>query len=166
MNARPHRFACFAATLAIAASLAPAVRAGDATPFELGVARVRADDFTGAIPPLEQAHAADPGDTDTALLLGIAYYRTGRLDDARPLLHQAERASDAETQASARVFLGLIADARGNVSRARTYYALVARSSTELGASGRLLLDDSGAERWSVVAIVRPGYDSDVALLP
>ena len=157
---------CFAATLAIAVSHAPTARADDATPFERGVARVRADDFIGAIPPLVQAHAADPSDTDTALLLGIAYYRTGRLDDARPLLHQAEQASDAETQASARVFLGLIADARGNVSRARGYYALVARSSTDLGASGRLLLDDSGAERWSVVAILRPGYDSDVPLLP
>lgn len=157
-----------AAALAIAAScaVAPSARADDETAFERGVARFSADDFAGAIPLLAQARAADPHDTDTALLLGIAYYRTGELDAARPLLLEAERADDAETQASARVFLGLIADAAGNVARARRYYALVAHSPTDLGASGRLLLDDSGAERWSIVAIVRPGYDSDVPLLP
>jgi hypothetical protein len=64
------------------------------------------------------------------------------------------------------VFLGLIADERGEAERASAYYASVARSSTALGASGRMLLEHSGPERWSVVAIFRPGYDSNVALQP
>jgi tetratricopeptide (TPR) repeat protein len=153
-----------AAPLVVA--LAASTAAADTTPFERGVELFRAGDFAGAIAPLEQAQTADPHDADTALLLGIAYFRVGRSDDAEPLLAQAERDGDESARASARVFLGLIADARGEASRAHGYYALVARSSTELGASGRLLLEQGGPERWSLVALVLPGYDSNVALLP
>jgi tetratricopeptide (TPR) repeat protein len=136
------------------------------TPFELGVEAFKRGDYTEAVAPLEAARAVDPRDADTALLLGICYFHLGRLDDARPLLEQAERDGDDDGKASARVFLGLVADARGEATRARDYYALVARSPTELGASGRLLLEENGPERWSLVAIAAPGYDSNVALQP
>jgi tetratricopeptide (TPR) repeat protein len=151
--------------LALAASVADASPASEAA-FERGLARFQAKDFAGAIAPLAEAHAADPDDADTALLLGIAYYRTGQLALARPLLEQAERDSDADGKASARVFLGLIAEQGGDVDSARDYFGLVARSSTSLGASGRLLLEESGPERWSVAGIARAGYDSNVALQP
>ncbi|HSN30234.1 MAG TPA: hypothetical protein VLT45_28295, partial [Kofleriaceae bacterium] len=39
-------------------------------------------------------------------------------------------------------------------------------SPTELRTSGQLLLERSGPERWSLVAVIRPGYDSNVALMP
>ena len=151
--------------LAATLALAMPARADDATPFELGVARFQAGELAAAIPLLAQAHVQNPRDADAALLLGIAYYKTGRAGDARPLLEQAERDGDADAQASARVFLGLVADARGDDTRARDYYDLVARSSTDLAASGRLLLDPDAAERWSAIAIVRSGYDSNVPLV-
>jgi tetratricopeptide (TPR) repeat protein len=136
------------------------------TAFERGLERFQANDFAGAIAPLSEAHAASPADPDAALLLAISYYRLGEPDRAQPLFAQAERDGDEDDRASARVFLGLIADARGESARARGYYALVAHSPTELGVSGRMLLERSGPERWSVVAIVQPGYDSNVALQP
>jgi tetratricopeptide (TPR) repeat protein len=151
--------------LAVIAVAAPA-HAGDVVALERGTAAFRAGDFAGAIAPLEAAHAADPRDPDTALLLGIAYYRVDRSGEARPLLELAEAAGDADAQASARVFLGLIGEAGGDDERARGYFTLVAASSTELHASGQLLLDKSGPERWALVAILRPGYDSNVAVLP
>ncbi len=147
-------------------ALVASTAAAETSAFERGVELFRSGDFAGSIAPLEQARAGDPHDADTALLLGIAYYRVGRSDDAEPLLRQAETDGDESSRASARVFLGLIADARGDTSRARRYYAQVARSSTELGASGRLLLEQGGPERWSLVALLLPGYDSNVALLP
>lgn len=160
---------CRAALVAALASLelsAAEARADEATAssFERGVAKFQAGDLAEAIPLLADAHARDPRDPDAALLLGIAYYKSGDPDDARPLLEQAERDGDADGQASARVFLGLLAEERGDDVRARGYYTLVAHSSTDLGASGRLLLDRSGPERWSAIAIARPGYDSNVAL--
>lgn len=159
------RHLAFAALVAAAAP-ARAEPPPQPSSFERGVALFEARRYAAAIPPLAAAHAADPGDPDAALLLGIAYYQTGRPDRARPLLEQAERGGDAEGQASARVFLGLIADAAGEAERARGYYALVAHSSTGLGPSGRSLLDQSGPERWSVLAILRSGLDSNVPLLP
>ncbi len=155
-----------AAYLGACLALAVPARAETETAFEHGLALFKTGDFANAIGPLVEAHRIDPADPDTALMLGIAYYRTGHLDAAYPLLVQAERAGDVESQASARVFLGLIADARGEPDRAHHYYTLVAHSPTELGTSGRLLLELSGPERWSVAGIVRPGYDSNVALLP
>ena len=155
----------FAAASALLVMLAAQQARADSA-FERGVARFRAEDFAGAEAPLQQARAEHPDDADTALLLGITYYKLGRADDALPLLEQAEAHGDADSKASARVFLGLIADERGEPGRARGYYELVARSPTELGTSGKLLLDQSGPERWSLVAILRPGYDSNVALQP
>src|SRR5512138_2877704 len=126
--------------LAIAAVLAWAGPAFGESAFETGVDRFRAQDFAGSVAPLEQAHASDPRDADTALLLGIAHYRTDRGVRAVPLLQQAERSGDDDVRASARVFLGLIADERGDSDRAQSYFGLVARSSTDLGSTGRLLL--------------------------
>ncbi len=145
-------------------ALATPARAESA--FERGVALFQAGKYAASLGPLAAAHAAAPTDVDTALLLGIAYYETGDLARARPLLEQVERSGDPDGRASARVFLGLIADAAGQVDRARTYYALVAHSQTELGPSGRLLLEQSGTERWMIAAIMRPGFDSNVPLLP
>jgi tetratricopeptide (TPR) repeat protein len=153
------------AALIAAAAPAAAAEAPQPTELERGVALFQAHRYGDAIPPLAAAHAADPADPDAALLLGIAYYQTGRPESARPLLEQAERGGGADAQASARVFLGLIADAAGDAERARGYYALVARSPTDLGASGRRLLDRDRPE-WSIAAILRPGVDSNVPLLP
>jgi hypothetical protein len=137
---------------------------GDAA-FELGLARFQAADYAAAIVSLLEAHSEDPSDPDTALLLAIAYYRTARYDAASPLFAQAERMGDVETQNSARIFLGLLAEARGEEDQARLFYGLVASSgAVDLTATARRLLDPT--DRWFVVAVVRPEVDSNVALLP
>lgn len=156
-----------AATLAllVAFRLAPAM-AGTATDLERGVARFQAGEFAAAIEPLSSAHASDPSELDTALLLGIAYYRVGDVARARPLLLAAARAADADTRDSAQIFLGLIADAAGDAAQARGYYDLVAHSSSELAGSAQHLLDGDLGERFAAIVVVRPELDSNVGLLP
>ncbi len=153
--------------LAILAATPVVAHAGGDDAFERGVDRFQREDFAGAIPPLREALAATPSDRDAELLLGIAYARTGDDADARPLLADAARADDPEAADSARIFLGVIADRDGDRALARRYYDAVARSSSDLAATGRSLADGAGAApRWTLVAIVRPEVDSNVALLP
>jgi tetratricopeptide (TPR) repeat protein len=144
----------------------PAVESNEPTAFERGLTKFQAGDFAAAIEPLEQARAQDPSDADTALLLGIAYYRTDQLDRAKPLFEQAEHDGDADGKSSARIFLGLIADTAGHPEAAHQYFDQVARTSPALRSAARLLLDEAGVSRWSIVGIVRPGFDSNVALIP
>ncbi|MSP61562.1 MAG: tetratricopeptide repeat protein [Myxococcales bacterium] len=137
------------------------------SPLERGIARFRERDFAGALPDLEVAHAAFPRDADIALLLGIALYRTGRSDDALPLLQVAAASPDEETGAAARIFLGLIADESGaaDTSRALLLAAAGSRSSA-LADSGRALLDRAAPHRLAVTLLLRPEFDSNVTLLP
>lgn len=142
------------------------VSAGDASDLERGVAAFQAGDFPAAIASLTAARASDPADLDTQLLLGIAYYRIDDLARARPLLLAAARSPDAETRDSARIFLGLIADAAGDGDAAHRYYDGVARSGSSLAQSGQQLLARNRGERFAVVAVLRPEVDSNVPLLP
>lgn len=161
---------------AIAALLLLEVTAhADATSdLEHGVAEFQAGKFAAAIAPLAAAHAADPSDLDTQLLLGIAYFRLDDVARARPFLLAAVRSPEAETRDSARIFLGLIADAAGNPAEAYRYYDSVARSGSSLAQSGQQLLDrgtggDTGGatgDRFSVIAVFRPELDSNVPLQP
>jgi tetratricopeptide (TPR) repeat protein len=153
------------AALALVLHLGP-VHAGDEAELERGVARFVAGQFAAAIDPLTAAHAANPSDLDTQLLLGIAYYRLDDLGRARPFLLAAARAQDDETRNSAEIFLGLIAEAAGDAAEARRYYDRVASSSSSLADSGKQLLDRDRGERFAAVAVLRPGIDSNVPLQP
>src|SRR5215470_15220410 len=112
----------YAIVAIVSAALAAPAFADAADDVERGVARFQAGEFAAAIEPLAAAHAAEPSDLDTALLLGIAYYRCNDADRARPLLLAAERSSDPETRDSARIFLGLLAAAAGDGTDALDYY--------------------------------------------
>jgi tetratricopeptide (TPR) repeat protein len=145
----------------------PAAASADAdADLERGLARFQAGEFSAAIDPLMAAHAADPSDLDTALLLGIAYYRCGDAARARPLLVAAARSPDPETRDSARIFLGLVADAGGDADEALGYYSSVARGSSSLATSGRELFDRGRGKWFSAGLVLRPELDSNVALLP
>jgi hypothetical protein len=159
------RLALTFATLVATAAAAHAAGDGDGA-FERGVERFSAEDFAAAIAPLRAALAASPSDRDAELLLGISYFRTGDDASARPLLAEVSRADDADDAATARVFLGLLADRDGDNDLARSYYDAVARSSTELAATGRALAARGAPDRWSLVAVLRPEVDSNVALQP
>jgi hypothetical protein len=156
---------CVIAFVAAAALGSPAF-ADAADDIERGVARFQAGEFAAAIEPLAAAHAADPSDLDTALLLGIAYYRCNDAARARPLLLAAERSPDPETRDSARIFLGLLADAAGDAAGALDYYDSVARGTTSLATSGRELSDRQRGARFSAGLVIRPEVDSNVPLLP
>lgn len=143
-----------------------AVSADAASDLELGVARIQANDFAAAIAPLRAAHEADPSDLDTALLLGVAYYRCDDDARARPLLTAAARSTDADTRDSARLFLGLIADRAGDGEVAVGYYDSVAHGGSTLASSGRELLARDRADRLSAALVIRPELDSNVAAQP
>jgi tetratricopeptide (TPR) repeat protein len=142
------------------------VHAGDVESLERGVAAFQAGKFAAAIAPLTAALAADPSDRDAQLLLGIAYFRLDDIARARPLLVAAVRSSDAETRDSARIFLGLIADAAGDSAEAHRYYDSVARSGSSLAESGQQLLARNAGDRFSAIAVLRPEIDSNVPLQP
>lgn len=159
------RLAAWVALSLVALGSAPALADAEAE-LERGLARFQAGEFAAAVGPLEAAHAADPLDLDTDLLLGIAYYRCGDPGRARPLLAAAEHSLDSETRDSARIFLGLVADAAGDTAGALGYYDSVAHGSSSLATSGRELLDRGRGERLSAALVVRPELDSNVPLLP
>jgi tetratricopeptide (TPR) repeat protein len=160
-----NRLAAWAALSLVALGSAPVFADADAE-LQRGLARFEAGEFAAAIGPLEAAHAADPSDLDTDLLLGITYYRLGDPGRARPLLAIAARSLDPETRDSAQIFLGLLADAAGDTAGALGYYDSVARGSSSLATSGRELLDRGRGERLSAALVVRPELDSNVPLLP
>ena len=144
----------------------PQVFAGTDGDLERGLAQFQAGKFAAAIAPLEAAHAADPSDLDTSLLLGIAYYRCDDAAHARPLLVAAARSPDPETRDSARIFLGLLANTAGDAEEALGYFDSVAHGSTSLATSGRALLDRGHGDWFAAGLVIRPELDSNVALLP
>jgi hypothetical protein len=155
-----------AATLAWAmpgASSAVADTEGD---LERGLASFQAGRFAAAIAPLSAAHAADPSDLDTGLLLGIAYVRCDDAARAMPLLVAAAASTDPETRDSAQIFLGLLADATGDGAQASDYYDRVAQGGSSLADSGRALRDRGRGARFAAGLVIRPEIDSNVALLP
>ena len=154
-----------AAALAFLALGSPPASA-DTDDLERGLVRFQAGDYAAAIAPLAAAHAADPADLDTALLLGIAYFRCDDAAQARPLLAIAAHSLDPETRDSARIFLGLVADAAGDAAAALDYYDSVARGDSSLTASGRELRDRGAGARISAALVVRPELDSNVPVLP
>jgi tetratricopeptide (TPR) repeat protein len=159
------RLAALPIVLGLALHVAPA-RAGDDVALERGVVEFEAGRFAAAIALLKVAHASDPSDLDTQLLLGIAYFRIDDVARARPFLLAAARSSDAETRDSAHIFLGLLADAAGDATAAHGYYDRVARSGGSLAQSGQQLLDRDRGERFAAIAVLRPEIDSNVPLLP
>jgi tetratricopeptide (TPR) repeat protein len=154
-----------AAVLAIAVLPSPA-RADATADLELGVARIQAGEYEAAIAPLRAAHEADPSDLDTALLLGIAYFRCDDAATARPFLEAAARSPDPETRDGARILLGLVADSAGDAEAAIGYYDSVARSASSFAASGRQLLARQRGRRFAAALVIRPEFDSNVAALP
>jgi hypothetical protein len=153
------------------AALATGARAAtdesDVDALERGVALFDKGDLPAAAQALEEAHAVDPEDVDTGLLLGIVYYRQHRFAEAQPLLLAAEASTDDETVASARIFLALIAMEHEDDERAHDLLDRVARSPAgELASSARALLAHAAPAPLTVLFGLRPELDSNVPLLP
>jgi hypothetical protein len=104
---------------------------------------------------------------DLSALLGIAYYRLHRIDEAEPLLTEGGRATDPDTAASARIFLALIALQRDDESRAHALLEGVGASpSSDLAVGARALLARTARAPLALFAMVRPEYDSNVPTTP
>lgn len=74
----------------------------------------------GGISRLERARASRPNDAAVARSLGIAYYKTGRYDDARKQLTQAVRLDPRD--GSAALYLGLTAERLHDLPAAKAAY--------------------------------------------
>src|SRR5207247_386961 len=79
----------------------------------------------------------------------------------------AANSPDDEVAGSARVFLGLLARARGDAAAAQKLLAAAAASrSAMLSTAARRLLEPDAPARASFAFVLAPGVDSNVALLP
>jgi TolB-like protein len=86
-----------------------------------GGGALRVSDITPqAIPALEEARAAHPGDANTLGRLGVAYFKAERFADARRVLDSAV-ARDAHNGIAA-IYLGMATEAVGDFPAARTAY--------------------------------------------
>jgi tetratricopeptide (TPR) repeat protein len=86
-----------------------------------GGAAVRVADVTPrSIPSLEAQKSQHPQDANTLARLGVAYFKAGRYEDARPVLDSA-LAHDA-TNGVAAIYLGMTAEQLGDFVTARTAY--------------------------------------------
>lgn len=143
-----------------------AARAAERAEAERGIALFEAGRYAEALGPLARAHEASPSDLDVTLLLGICDYRLDRIDDAEPLLRAAASAPDPQTGADAKLFLGLIARARGSVDDARAMFAGVAATGSDaLAVSAAMLREHSAPKALSAFFMLRSEFDSNVALI-
>jgi tetratricopeptide (TPR) repeat protein len=76
---------------------------------------------TASIGRLERARSAQPQSESVLRSLGIAYYKAGRLSDARAVLDQAAKLDPRD--GTAVLFLGLTAEAQNDLPAARSAYA-------------------------------------------
>ena len=83
-----------------------AVRVGDVTPQ--------------AIPTLEAESAQKPQDANTLARLGVAYFKAGRFQDARPVLDSAVACDPSNGVAA--IYLGMTAEQLGDFAAARSAY--------------------------------------------
>ncbi len=130
--------------------------------LQRGIAAFQAADYAAARPLLETARRAFPDEPEVALLLGITYYRLSQLDEAEPLLDAALKSDDAETRDSARIFLGLIANARGNTDQAQALLSEAARSGNDLARAANSLRGAIGGRLLTLFAMLRGEFDSNV----
>lgn len=74
-----------------------------------------------AIARLEREHSARPQSEPVSRSLGIAYYKSGKLSEARVALDQAVKLDPRDGTAA--LYLGLTAEAQNDIPAARTAYA-------------------------------------------
>src|SRR5438045_4084149 len=87
----------------------------------LGVACASSGQLSAdGISRLERARASRPNDAAVARSLGIAYYKTGRYDDARKQLTQAVRLDPRDGPAA--LYLGLTAERLHDIPAAKAAY--------------------------------------------
>jgi tetratricopeptide (TPR) repeat protein len=121
---RGHRVLRFALLVACGAcATGGAIRVSDVTPQ--------------SIPSLEAERSHRPQDTNTLTRLGVAYFKAGRFQDARPVLDTAVAGDPANGVAA--VYQGMTAEQLGDFAAARAAYQhyLAVSSDAELKRTAR-----------------------------
>lgn len=122
-------------------------------------------DYARALKLLTAAGAQQTTAPDLQLLLGICYARVGQLAQAEPLLLQAAAHGDAEEQASARVFLGLLYESQGAADRAQAELTMAAQlRSPRLQSGIQSLLQEVQPHMVTGSVTIAPELDMNVPL--
>lgn len=103
-----------------------------------GGGAIRVADVTpSAIPSLEAQRTQHPHDAATLARLGVAYFKAGRYEDARPVLDSA--VAHDSTNGVAAIYLGMTSEALGDFATARTAYTrfLAVSGNSDLKATAR-----------------------------
>ncbi len=145
----------------------PAAAEPELEPFaesslERGINLFKQREFAAAAKVLEQAQTDSALHTEVLLLLGISYYRLGDFSRAEPLLRQVAQRGDAEAQATAQVFLGLLFQEQGAFDQARSELGRVIAPG--LRNSAQQILAQSRPQRLLFTLLVSPEYDGNVPL--
>src|SRR5512135_1865136 len=112
---------------------------------------IRVSDVTPqSIPTLEGERSRRPEDANTLTRLGVAYFKAGRFQDARPVLDSAS-ARDPRNGVAA-IYLGMTAEQLGDFTTARTayerYVAVASDADLKRTAQQRLALVDRNEMTW------------------
>lgn len=127
------------------------------------LALFQAKNYADAIPLLRLAQADQELRAEVGLLLGISLYRTGELQQAEPMLREATRSPDPETQDAARLFLGLLFDELGATDQAQDQLGRTTASQA-FGPSAQRLLQQRRPHRILITLLVAPEFDANVPL--
>ena len=127
------------------------------------LALFQATNYADAIPLLRVAQADLELRAEVVLLLGISLYRTGELQQAEPMLREAARSPDPETQDAARLFLGLLFDELGATDQAQDQLGQTTASQA-FGPSAQRLLQQRRPHRILITLLVAPEFDANVPL--
>ncbi len=127
------------------------------------LALFQAKNYADAIPLLRIAQADHELRAEVVLLLGISLYRTGELQRAEPMLREATRSSDPETQDAARLFLGLLFDELGATDQAQDQLGQTTASQS-FGPSAQRLLQQRRPHRILITLLAAPEFDANVPL--
>jgi tetratricopeptide (TPR) repeat protein len=106
---------------------------------------IRVSDVTPqSIPSLEAMRSRQPQDANTLTRLGVAYFKAGRFQEARPVLDTASARDPGNGVAA--IYLGMTAEQLGEFARARTAYGHYITIASDAGlkrtAQQRLALAD------------------------
>ncbi len=132
-----------------------------------GGAAIRVADVTpSSIPSLEAEKSQHPHDANTLARLGVAYFKAGRYEDARPVLDSAVAYDSASGVAE--IYLGMTAEQQGDFATARAAYSrfIAVSGSGELKATAQERLSLVGRRQLEYQARQALAHEADFAQMP
>lgn len=132
-----------------------------------GGAAIRVGDVTpSSIPSLEAQKSQHPQDANTLTRLGVAYFKAGRYENARPVLDSAV-ARDS-SNGVAQIYLGMTAEQLGDFATARAAYTryIAVSNDRELKATAQERLALVGRRELEYQARQALAHEAEFAQMP